>query len=106
MAVGLETTRNALIPLAKAVIFSFSQAESINTIRVSNTTNSTVAFTLWFDPTGTSAGDQQQVRPQYTLGRRESVLVGGLFNPESGGSFTAEASVSNAVNVMITGVTR
>jgi hypothetical protein len=106
MAVGLETTRNALIPLVKAVIFSFSASESINTVRISNTTNASVTVTLWFDPTGSLAGDRQQVLPLYSLGRRESILVGGLFNPVSGGTFTAEASVNNALSALITGVTR
>lgn len=105
MAVTLLTSRNALIPLAKAVIFSFTQNESLKKVRIHNTTSANVEVTIWFDPTGTLAGDQQEVFSQ-VLGKHESLHLDNLFNPESGGSITAEATTNNVVAVLISGVTR
>ena len=106
MTVELKTSQNALIPFTKAVIFTFSQDESIKTFRITNSTNSTVDITIWFDPTGTVAGVQQLVLFDRQLGKKESVLLEGTFDPENGGSFTAEADTDAVVAVVITGVTR
>ena len=105
MAVKLKTSRNALIPLTKAVILTFTEDESLKTFRIHNSTNTAIDVTIWFDPTGTLAGAQQEVF-QETLGKKESIHLDNMFNPENGGSITAEAGTNNVVSVLISGVTR
>jgi hypothetical protein len=104
--VALRTTENALIPLAKGTIFTFSENLSIKTFRITNSTNATVNFTLWFDPTGILAGTQQLIRYDYTIGRKETITIDDMLNPEDGGSITAQADTNNVLAAMITGVTR
>jgi len=103
--VVLKTSRNALIPSAKAVIFTFTEDESLKTVRIHNTTNAAVDITVWFDPTGVLAGAQQEVE-QRTLGKKETIHLDNMFNPENGGSITAEAGTNNVISVLISGVTR
>lgn len=99
MAFGLLTSLQFLIPSPKAAIFNFTQAESINHIRITNTTNSAKTISLWFDFDGTSSGDTEKVLSDIDLSRDESVVMDGIYDFQSGGRITGEASVVSSVSI-------